>query len=370
MRGTGQPPTLAAPVLTVTEEGIWVDGERSDVHTLRPASTTIFFKPEHEAAAGRVTASWCLVPASAPAQTPSCEHALPEALPTGPSRSIAWSDPASPYGDRVVTGLPEGVSLRLDGAEFRRVLGLGESAGADPGAALGAAFANAREGWLGAEGLPVHLTTNPRAQSPHAVAGAVPRRARSRSRPSPARPSARSQAKHSPSATWARWHASSPGGDGCRKASSAQVGTWKSRACEQSRGRRRSAPTRSAIDGQMWLWRGETGLWERDPATPANFRGNLLGVAFDPGDPARGYAVGSGAVGSNGVLLRYGKTWTEVAPLPAQVQGASFTSDRLRRLGGDRRLPQAAEPRTQRIRRRPARRTTAAAGRSTPPPPR
>ena len=43
----------------------------------------------------------------------------------------------------------------------------------------------------------------------------------------------------------------------------------------------------------MWLWRGETGLWERDPATPINFSDNLLGIAFDPDEPARGYAVGA-----------------------------------------------------------------------------
>ena len=55
----------------------------------------------------------------------------------------------------------------------------------------------------------------------------------------------------------------------------------------------------------MWLWRGETGLWEPDPAAPYNFRGNLLGIAFDPNNPARGYAVGE-----SGVLLGYGKTWT------------------------------------------------------------
>ena len=82
--------------------------------------------------------------------------------------------------------------------------------------------------------------------------------------------------------------------------------------------------------GQMWLWRGETGLWEKDPATPINFRGDLLGIAFDPEEPSRGYAVGQG-----GVLLRYGKTWTQeptCAPsapepcLPAEVADASFTS--------------------------------------------
>ena len=70
----------------------------------------------------------------------------------------------------------------------------------------------------------------------------------------------------------------------------------------------------------MWLWRGETGLWEKDPATPFNFRGNLLGVAFDPTNPDRGYAVGQG-----GVLLGYGKSWTQ-EPLPPQVAGANFTS--------------------------------------------
>ena len=62
----------------------------------------------------------------------------------------------------------------------------------------------------------------------------------------------------------------------------------------------------SAVTSQMWLWRGETGLWEPDPATPENFRGNLLGIAFDPNEPSRGYAVGE-----QGVLLGYGKTWEQ-----------------------------------------------------------
>ena len=34
--------------------------------------------------------------------------------------------------------------------------------------------------------------------------------------------------------------------------------------------------------GAMWMWRAETGLWERDPATPVGFEGNLMGVAFAP----------------------------------------------------------------------------------------
>ena len=72
--------------------------------------------------------------------------------------------------------------------------------------------------------------------------------------------------------------------------------------------------------GAMWLWRAETGLWERDPATPVGFEGNLMGVAFQPGDPLRGYAVGK-----EGVLLRYDKTWTQ-EPLPEGFAAAHFTS--------------------------------------------
>lgn len=323
--GAGQPPTIAAQALTVTEAGIWIDGERADVHTLRPASTTIFFEPEREAAAGRVATSWCIVPAGAPAHTPSCEHELPEALPTGPSRSIAWANPSTPYGERVVTGLPEGVSLRLEGAEFRRVLGLGERAGADPGAALGAAFASAHEGWLGAEGLPVHLTTAP---APSRLAPwPVPfRNALTAVAPQPGAPvgSLSSEAlavgdlgevaRFKPGRGWVPESLFGPGGKVERPRLRAVAWPTPQRAYAVGN------------EGQMWLWRGETGLWESDPATPANFRGNLLGVAFDPGNPSRGFAVGSAAVGLGGVLLRYGKTWTPVAQLPAQVQGASFTS--------------------------------------------
>ena len=75
--------------------------------------------------------------------------------------------------------------------------------------------------------------------------------------------------------------------------------------------------------GEMWLWRGETGLWEMDPSMPLNFRGNLLGVAFDPANSGRGYAIGQ-----QGVLLRYGKSWVqeEQDAIPPAARGASFTS--------------------------------------------
>jgi len=60
--------------------------------------------------------------------------------------------------------------------------------------------------------------------------------------------------------------------------------------------------------GAMWVWRAEAGLWEPDPATPYNFIGNLTAVAFSPGNPEFGYAVGK-----QGVLLRYGKTWEQIS---------------------------------------------------------
>ncbi len=70
----------------------------------------------------------------------------------------------------------------------------------------------------------------------------------------------------------------------------------------------------------MWMWRAETGLWEKDPAAPIGFERNLMGIAFAADDPLRGYAVGK-----EGALLHYDKTWTQ-DPLPAGFENANFTS--------------------------------------------
>ena len=72
--------------------------------------------------------------------------------------------------------------------------------------------------------------------------------------------------------------------------------------------------------GAMWLWRADTGLWEPDPAEPLDFQGNLTAIAFSPSDPAIGYAVGK-----QGTLLAYDKTWTQ-QPLPPGLEQANFTS--------------------------------------------
>ncbi|HTB71304.1 MAG TPA: hypothetical protein VK707_10010 [Solirubrobacteraceae bacterium] len=321
VRGTGEPPTAASQILTVTEQGVWLDGERSDAST----PVTLFFKPsEAHREEGEVQASWCNV--SAP--LPSCDHPLPEdGLPASPSRSFAWANASSatPYGERVITGLGEGVSLRLEGSTFTRVLSLGGSAPPnDVGGAFGAAFSSAREGWLGNEALPVHLTVNPAPNrlTPYPVPF---RHALSAVAPQPGAPVGAlasealavgdqgEVARYLPGEGWQPESLFKASGGLARTPLRAIAWPTPTRAyavgSEDAEG-----------DPQMWLWRGETGLWEPDPAIPINFRGNLLGVAFDPNNPARGYAVGQ-----QGVLLRYGKTWTQES-LPPEVAGASFTS--------------------------------------------
>ena len=69
----------------------------------------------------------------------------------------------------------------------------------------------------------------------------------------------------------------------------------------------------------MWLWRSDTGLWEKDPAAPIGFEAHLMDVAFDPANPDRGYAVGR-----TGALLRYGKSWMQ-EELPAGFGSADLT---------------------------------------------
>ncbi|HEY4428636.1 MAG TPA: hypothetical protein VGN08_10565 [Solirubrobacteraceae bacterium] len=313
--GLGEPPKIASQLLTVTSEGVWVDGKRNDIQ----ASTTMFFKPEG-GAGGHVVASWCTVPAGSPPGTPACDEELPEPLPTGPSRSIAWANPSTPegLGERVITGFPDGVSLRLDGRSFTRVLALGGGED-DVGGTFGAAFSNPREGWLGQERLPVHLTLNP---SPsrlstwpvafhHSLVAIAPQPGVPIGALSSEALAVGDQgevARYQPGKGWMPESLFGTGG---------RIAKPRLRAVAWP------TPTRaySVGDlGEMWLWRGETGLWEPDPATPYNFRGNLLGIAFDPTNPARGYAVGS-----SGVLLSYGKTWTQEA-LPPAAAGADLTS--------------------------------------------
>jgi hypothetical protein len=306
-------PNVATQVLTVTSEGLWIDGEREDTR----GSTTMFFKPQGETGVSAIT-SWC--PPAIGAQP--CNHELPEALSSNTMRSVAWANPATPFGERVIAGFTEGITLRLDGTSFTRVLGLGASlAPNDTGGTYGAAFSNAREGWLGQSGLPVHLTLEP-APSRLAPWPVSFRHALLAVAPQPGAPvGALSSealavgdrgevARYKPGMGWMPESLLNASGRPVKPAPVLRAVAWPEPSRAYAVGN----------EGEMWLWRSETGLWERDPATPFNFRGNLLGIAFDPNEPNRGYAVGQG-----GVLLGYGKSWTQ-EPLPPQVTNASFTS--------------------------------------------
>jgi hypothetical protein len=319
----GGNPGNQSQLLTASSRGVWIDGERSDDRQ----RVTMFFKPEG-GNGGSIRASWCGAGGAV-----ACTYTVVGGLPSGAYRSFAWSG-SSTYGERVITGLNEGVSLRLEGEAFQRVLALGSSASDDVGASRGAAFSDPTEGWLGSARLPVHLTTSPEenllqnypvpfrhpmlavASQPGAAAGTLTSEAVAVGEEGEV-------ARYKPGAGWQPESLLNLAG--VRQMPHLRAVAW---------------PTPSRIyavgtnpegnEGQIWLWRGETDLWEKDPATPINFRGKLLGIAFDPEDASRGYAVGQG-----GVLLRYGKTWTQEPKceegvqepcLPAEVAGASFTS--------------------------------------------
>jgi hypothetical protein len=315
-----QKESVQTQVLTVTGQGVWIDGERPEAR----ASTTIFFKPEG-AGGTPVLTSWCTLERSAPG-TSKCEHTLPHALPTSASRSLAWTNAAAstPFGERVITGLPEGVSLRLDGESFTEVLGLGGSGSEDEGATYGAAFTSPTEGWLGNSRLPVHVTL----ESPVSRLAPWPvsfRHALTAVAPQPGTPTQPAPvgslssealavgdlgevARYRPGQGWLPESLLGPGGQ--RQEPRLRAVAWPTPNRAYAVGDSENQSGQPEI--QMWLWRGETGLWEPDPAAPDNFRGNLLGIAFDPSDPSLGYAVGQ-----SGVLLRYGKTWTQ-EPYPTE----------------------------------------------------
>jgi len=314
--------TTESQLLTTTSEGVWVDGVRTDAEHGQPY-TTMYVRPEEAKGVtkGVIEKSWC----KAAAETPACEGTLPQEPSLEYGRSIAWPG-SEPYGERVIAGLFEGMALRLEGEEFKPVLSIGGGSDklpeAVPGKLYGAAFSSPSEGWLGYS-IPVHLT----ASSEPDRLGYWPvatRHALLALAPEPGAPVAAlsSEAlavgeegavdRYKPGEGWLPEHLFGPG-----------------ERIEDPNLRAVAWPTANRIyavgeRGEMWLWRGETGLWERDPATPLNFRGNLYGVAFDPANPARGYAVGSQATGPEGLILGYGKTWTE-EPLPAEVQNAQFT---------------------------------------------
>lgn len=297
-----------AQTLTVTPDGVWVDGQLEAGGTTY--SFTLFVTPSG-ALSDRVR-SWCDAPSV-------CDHGLADArFSTGQGyRSFAW--PGAGSGSRIVTNIlraggddatNRGAYLRMDGVTARRVPGAG--ANFQPS---GAFFA-VDDGWLGG---PVRITQAP----PAARLRTWPAALRAPltdvvAEPGKAVGSLDSQAlavggdgavaRFAPGQGWVREFLLSGNGNVSRP--SLRGVAWP------------EAGRAHAVGdlGAMWLWRSDTGLWERDPAAPIGFDANMMDVAFEPGNPSRGYAVGK-----EGTILRYDKSWL-AEQLPAGFEDADFTS--------------------------------------------
>jgi hypothetical protein len=309
------PLTGQAQPLSVTEKGVWIDG---NLQAPGGGSDGYDFTLYYDSAEAKVTGSWC--DAHDGSGTAICEHPFGARFgrDTG-YRSFAFEGPG--YGTRIITDPLQpggedttnmGSYLSFEGSSFTWMPGAG------PDDAPGGAFYTPTDGWL--EG-PVQITT---AQQPARLVG-WPVSAR-------APFTAVASAPGTPAGDFDA-QALAVGADGVVARYTPGHG-WAREFLQTSSGAV-SSPTLRAVAwpepnrafavgdlGAMWIWRAETGLWEKDPAAPLDgFQGNLDGIAFDPSEPALGYAVGQ-----TGVLLKYGKSWTQEEELPAGFQEANFTS--------------------------------------------
>jgi hypothetical protein len=295
----------ASQPLTVTAGGAWIDfaaeigGEDLDV--------TAFF----DKGAGAVTGTWC--DASSP-----CDASLGVKLSRQLGyRSFAWA--GGSFGTRIVTnpldagGSEEsnrGTYLRFDGTAFARMPGGGGNFRPS------GAFTSLDSGWLegpveiSAKTAPARLQPWPlSARAPLAdVTGAPGAAPAALGSAALAVGAGGTVLRYEPGRGWQREFLLSSSGS-VNKANLRGV-AWPEPARAHAVGDL----------GAMWMWNAADDLWVADPGVPIGFEGNLMDVAFDPADPARGYAVGKG-----GVLLGYGKGWDPEA-LPAGFEGAGLTS--------------------------------------------
>ena len=245
-----------------------------------------------------------------------CDHRLNARLSTQTGvgyRSFAWAGEG--FGTRIITNPLEpggdgetnrGTYLRFDGTTFERMPGGGGNF------RPGGAFSSVDEGWL--EG-PFHVTRNPepvqmRDSWPVSARGpltSVAPRARQRRR----------------ATVGAQALAAGPDGSVLRyqpgRGLDARVPAVlhrRGRAQQPARrGLARGGP-RARCRGprrDVAVARGD-GLVGARPRRAGRLRGHLMDVAFAPGNPERGYAVGKA-----GALLRYGKSWTQDAA-PARLR--------------------------------------------------
>jgi hypothetical protein len=290
--------------LTVTGDGAWIDLEATAGGA--PVDITIF----RASGPGSVTGSWC--------DASICATPLGIGFSRQAGyRSFAW--PGSGFGTRVITNPLDpggaessnrGTYLNLEGSTFVRMPGGGGNFRAS------GAFAGPDDGWL--EG-PVEVMGVPppealqqwslssrapltdTAPAPGSVPGAIDAEALAVGADG-------SVARYVPGRGWVREFLLTSVG-AVNKATLRGV-AWPE-------------PGRAHAVGDlgaMWIWNADDDLWVADPGAPVGFEGHLMDVAFDPGDPSRGYAVGRA-----GVLLSYGKSWDQES-LPSGFGGADLTS--------------------------------------------
>ncbi len=296
----------AAQPLTVTADGVWIDLSAEIKGASR--DVTLFY----DSGADTVTGSWCDAASVCGNKTLGVKLSR-----QGGYRSFAW--PGGEFGTRIVTnpldvgGNDEsnrGTYLRFSEAIFTRMAGAGGNFHPS------GAFAGVDSGWL--EG-PVEISpkTAPAPPRPWPLSLRAPL---TDVTPAPggapgslnsgalAVGSDGSVARYAPGSGWKREFLLSPSGS-VNKANLRGV-AWPLPARAYAVG----------DSGAMWEWNAVDELWISDPGIPIGFEGNLMDVAFEPGNPDRGYAVGK-----NGVLLRYGKSWDQET-LPSGYEHAGFSS--------------------------------------------
>jgi hypothetical protein len=304
--------------LSVTDDRVWVDGSAQADGERRD------FALAYDKVSGQVTHSWCDIRTSG--ATPLCDFPLGAGLSGAGYRSFAFSGDGSDDGLRVLTnplaapgreGSSHGTWLQLDDSGAARRPGIGGN-GTTAGA-RGGAFAAPGDGWLGGThaigriapaSTPSRLVAWPlNVRHPLTAAATAPgATAGDPNAAVVAVGEAGTIVRYTPGAGWAPEFLLNAVGQ--RLTPNLRAVAWP-------------VPNRANAvgdDGEMWLWRAETGLWERDEAAPNDLVAQLMGVAFAPGSDNRGFAVGKA-----GTLLRYGKSWTQ-DPLPPEAAGADLTS--------------------------------------------
>jgi hypothetical protein len=300
-------------MLTVTEQGVWVDAALTT--PAAPNETADLSLLLDAASPTTVLGTWCYP------QAACGQGSLGAPLPAH-YRSFAWPG-ASPgdLGTRILAGLRDGALLRFQGAgDFQYLVGGGGNPSSD------AAFASPQEGWISAASPAGAIS----AQVEHVSASPTP--SSLQSWPLPFR---------RPLTAIVTQPGTTPGDPGAQALAVGDLGQiarylpgegWTPEFLYNAAGVREEPRLRGvawpeagrayAVGdlGAMWVWRSDTGLWEPDPAKPLSFHANLTAIAFSPLDPSLGYAVGK-----QGVLLAYDKTWTQQAPPPGLAQ-ADFTS--------------------------------------------